>query len=156
MVAERDGDRALEMGVAGHRRVGVLRRAVEDRVRERVQPSIRLGARVGDVEPKCGRHLVVPRPPRMDLAAHLAEVALDRRVDVLVGLEQVAGADQGESLLGLGQLVVAEQAGGMQAVRVDQRPLDVVGQELGVVCAQELPHLGRQLAADPAGPERHD
>src|SRR5262245_31284646 len=43
----------------------------------------------------------------------------------------------------------------MQSLRVLERRRAVVRQQLGVVAAQELPHVGRQLALDAAGPERH-
>ena len=41
----------------------------------------------------------------------------------------------------------------MQSLRVQLRRLQVVGQQLGVVGVQERPRFGRQLGADPAGPQ---
>ena len=43
----------------------------------------------------------------------------------------------------------------MQPPRVLERRRAVVREQLGVVAAQELPHLGGEPAADAAGPERH-
>ena len=43
----------------------------------------------------------------------------------------------------------------MQPPRVLERRRAVVREQLGVVAAQELPHLGSEPAADAAGPERH-
>ena len=60
-----------------------------------------------------------------------------------------------EQALGLGELVVVEQAGRVQPPRVHGGRLAVVGEQLGVVGGQELGHLGRELAADASGPERH-
>ena len=104
VVAERDRDRALEVRVARHRRVGLLLGAVEDRGRERAQRLVGLGARVGDVEPERGRDLVVARAAGVDLAADVAEQPLDRRVDVLVGLLEVVDRDRREPRLGVAQL----------------------------------------------------
>ena len=89
----------------------------------------------------------------MDLPADVAELALDRRVHVLVALVDLL--DRGELLRHLGELRVVEDPGCVQALRVQQRSLQVVGEKLGVVGVQELPHLRRELAADAAGPQRH-
>ena len=54
------------------------------------------------------------------------------------------------------QLGVVEVAGGVQALGVEQRAPHVVGQQLVVGGAQELPYLGRELRpTDPTRPERH-
>ena len=45
--------------------------------------------------------------------------------------------------------------GGGEASRVLGRRLAVVRQELGVVDAQEAPHVGVESALDPACPRRH-
>jgi hypothetical protein len=38
---------------------------------------------------------------------------------------------------------------------MDERRVAVVGQELGIVGAEELPHFRRELRLDAAGPESH-
>ena len=93
----------------------------------------------------------------MDLAPDVAEQALDRRVDVLVGVEVAGGIlrDLGEARLDLVELLSREEPGGGQAPRVLGRRLAVVRQELGVVGAQELPDLGVESALDPARPRGH-
>ena len=55
----------------------------------------------------------------------------------------------------VGQLVVVEDPRRVQAPRVQQRRLQVVREELGVVGPQEVPDLRRELAADTPGPELH-
>ena len=89
----------------------------------------------------------------MDLAADLAELPLDRRVHVLVG--GVDLFDRRQPLGHLCELGVGEDAGGLEALRVQKRPLEVVGEQLGVVRMQEVPDLGAELRVDPAGPQRH-
>src|SRR4029079_17420925 len=95
------------------------------------------------------------RPAGVNLPPHLAERALDRRVDVLVLLGDRRQVEAGEDLLDLGQLVTREQPGGVQTRRMPQRPFAVVREQLRVVRAKELPHLGGEAAFDPAGPQRH-
>ena len=152
VVPERHRLCALQVRVTGHRRAGLRLGPFEDRARERGERSIGLGARVGDVEPERGCDLVVARASGVDLAADVAQLPLDRRVHVLVG--RVDPFDRRQLLGRLGQLVVVEDARGMQALRVQQRALDVVGQELRVARVQEVPHLRRELSLDPARPER--
>ena len=88
----------------------------------------------------------------MDLAADVAELALDRRVHVLVG--GVDRVDRGELLGHFGELGVVEDPRLVQAARVQQRRLQVVGQQLRVVGAQEGPHLRCEARRDASGPER--
>jgi hypothetical protein len=59
VVAERDRLRALQVRVAGHQRLGVLLRAVENHSGERLDSRNGLGARVESPEPKGGDDLVV-------------------------------------------------------------------------------------------------
>ena len=89
----------------------------------------------------------------MDLPADLAELALDRRVHVLV--RRIDRLDRFELRGHLRELAVVEDARGVEPLRVQQRRLQVVGQELRVVGAQEVPHLARELSADASRPERH-
>ena len=42
-----------------------------------------------------------------------------------------------------------------EPLRVQERALQVVGKQLGVVRVQEVPDLGGELRIDPAGPQRH-
>ena len=110
-------------------------------------------ARVYDIEPERGGDLVVARPACVDLAPDLTELRLDERVHVLSG--RIDGVEAAEHLAHFRQLVVVEQPGGVEPLGVQQRSLHVVRQELGVLRPQELPHLGRELRADPSRPERH-
>ena len=54
------------------------------------------------------------------------------------------------------ELGSGERAGNVLAVRVgvDPRALAVVREQLRIVRAEELPHLGGEAALDPSGPER--
>ena len=83
-MAHGDADRPLQMRVAGHRRLGIGIRAVENLNRERANCRVRLRARVADVQAQRRRDLVVARAPRVDLPPDLAELPLDRRMHVLV------------------------------------------------------------------------
>ena len=117
----------------------------------------RFGARVEHVEPERRRDLVVPRPAGMDLPPDIAELTLDRAVDILV-LGQIPGRverDLGEALLDLGQLVIRQQAGAVQPPGVLEARLAVVGQKLGVIRVEKGPDRRIERAADAARPERH-
>ena len=63
--------------------------------------------------------------------------------------------DLGEARLGLVELLVGQQARRGKAARVLGSRLAVVRQELGVVDAQEAPHVGVERALDPSRPRRH-
>ena len=152
-MAERHGLRALQVRVAGHRRLCVLRCTLENRSRKRRERSIRLDARVGNIEPERGGDLIVARAAGLDLPPDLAELRLDERVHVFGrGVDRVETA---ECLLYLRELAVVEDSRSMQALGMQERALHVVRQQLGVVGLQELPHLGRELRAHPSRPERH-
>ena len=114
---------------------------------------VRLRACGADVEPERSGDLVVARAAGVDLAADVAELALDRRVHVLVALVDLL--DRRELLRHLGELCVVEDPGRVQALRVQERALQVVGEQLRVVGVEEVPDLGRELAADAAGPQLH-
>ena len=76
--------------------------------------------------------------------------ARPRRVEVLLrGL-----SDLRQPTLDLVELLGA-QAAGSEPARVLGRGLAVVREELGVVGAEELPHLGVELLPDPPLPGRH-
>ncbi len=87
----------------------------------------------------------------MDLAADVAEQALDRGVDVLVGLvelvDRVASASRTSA-----SSASSRMPGRLEPLGVDQRPLEVVRQQLVVLRAQELPHLRRERARRPVPP----
>ena len=157
MVAERHRLAPLQVGVAGEQRVGLRLGEREHDERERLDLLPRLRARVEHVEAERRRDLVVARPAGVDLPPDVAELTLDRAVDVLV-LGQVPGRverDLGETLLDLGELVVREQAGAVQPPGVLEARLAVVRQELGVVRVEEGPDRRVERAADAARPERH-
>jgi len=146
--AAREAASALEVRVAGHQRVGLRLGERERDERKRVDRLTRALARVDDVETQRRGGLVVPRTTRVDLLADGAEEALDRRVDVLVRAEHRLGLvrDRREPLLDLAQLVRRQEAGPVQPRRVLGRGRAVVGKELEIVGAQELPHGGIELA----------
>ncbi len=157
MVAERHRLAPLQMGVAGEERVRLRLGDREHDERERLDLLPRLGARVEHVEPERGRDLVVARPAGMDLPPDVAELTLDRAVDVLV-LGEIPGRverDLGEAFLDLGQLVVRQQAGAVQPPGVLEARLAVVGEKLGVVRVEKGPDRRIERAADAARPERH-
>ena len=117
--------------------------------------SSALGGGVRDVEAEGRRDLVVAGAAGVDLAADVAEQALDRRVDVLVGGLEIVDGDPGEAPLDLGELVGREQPGCLEPRGVDQRSLQVVREQLVVGRAQELPHLRGEGRPDAPGPEGH-
>ena len=88
----------------------------------------------------------------MDLASDVAELALDRRMHVLVG--GIDRVDRRQLVGHLGELGIVEDPGFVQAARVQERRLQVIGQQLGVVGAQESPHLRCEARRDASGPER--
>ena len=152
-MSDHDADRALQVRVAGHRRLRVLLGAVENRRAERADCRVRLRARVAHVQAQRRRDLVVARTARMDLPTDLPELPLDRRVHVFIlGRERI---DLGEQHLDFGELVRREDAHRREPLRMLQRRRTVVGQKLRIVGAEELPHLDRRLPADAAGPQRH-
>ena len=76
----------------------------------------------------------------MDLAPDRAELALDRRVDVLVvRADHAAGGDAVERRLDRRQLLAREQAGRGEPPRVNSARPAVVGEQLGVIRLQERP-----------------
>jgi hypothetical protein len=92
----------------------------------------------------------------MDLAPELAELGLEERMHVLVLARRDRGMlELAEPLLDLGQLLGRQEARSVQALRVYERRAAVVRQELGVVAAQELAHLGHEPGSDTARPECH-
>ena len=157
VMPERDRLRALEVRVAGHQRLRLGLGEGENDEGERVDRLARLGAGVEHVHAKRGDDLVVARAPSVDLAPDLAELPLDRGVDVLVRLEVAVRVlrDLGEARLGLVELLVGQQTGGREPSCVLGGRLAVVRQELGVVGAQEPPHVGIESALDPPCPGGH-
>jgi hypothetical protein len=84
----------------------------------------------------------------MDLPADVAEQPLDRGVHVLVRLEHGVRLvrDRGQPLLHLVQLVRGEEPRAVEAGRVLRGRRAVVGEQLEVVGAEELPYGGIELA----------
>ena len=133
---------ALQVGVARHQRVGLGLGEREDHEAERVDLLPGFAAGVEHVQPERGGDLVVSRAARVDLPSDRPELALDRRVDVLV-VREVPGRvapDGRQPLLCVGELLVAEQPGSMEPLGVLEGRLAVVREQLGVVAAEELPH----------------
>ena len=139
MVAEVDRLRALQVGVARHRPVAVLVGEAEQALHRRPGELDRAqGVRLHDHRHVCG-DLVVAGAARVELARErpdlLAEQALDRHVDVLVGLVELEavlphpGPNALQAGVDLLQLVVVEDAQLEQAARVRLRLVDVVGRQ---------------------------
>ena len=158
MVAERHRLAALQVGVAGEQRVGLRLGEREHDERERLDLLPRLGARVEHVEAECRRDLVVARAAGVDLPPELAELPLDRAVDVLV-LGEVPGRverDLGEPRTPTSASSSSDsRPAAVQPPGVLEARLAVVRQELGVVRVEEGPDRRVERAADAARPERH-
>ena len=93
------------------------------------------------VQTEVERDLVVARPARVQRSPggrYLCQPALDRRVDVLIGVEKIEGAgiellaDAAKSTLDRGQLRGGEDAGGGEPARVRDAAGDVKGVELEI------------------------
>ena len=92
----------------------------------------------------------------MDLAAERAEQALDRGMDVLVRVTDLAlRRDLVEPRLHVAQLRLGEQARRVQAAGVLGRGGAVVREQLAVVGAQEGPHLLRERLLHACRPDGH-
>ncbi len=149
-MAERHGLTALEVRVPRHQRLGLGLRERERHERERVDLLASLCACVCDVQAQRGGDLVVARAARMDLPPDRPERPFDRRVHVLVGLEDRLGVvgDRREPLLDLVQLVAAEEPRAVEASSMLRARLAVVGKELRVVRAEQLPDRGVERGTD--------
>ena len=137
VVAEVDRLGALQVGVAGHRPVamalGQAEQALHRRPAELDRPQ---RVRLHDHR-HVGGDLVVARAPGVELAGEradrLAEQALDRHVDVLVGVVELEavlahlGPDPLQAGVDLAQLLVVEHADLPQPAGVGLRLVDVVG-----------------------------
>ena len=167
MVRQEHGLRALQMRVAGQVGVADLRRAT---CQGPLQPEnmadhpCELASRE---KPERRRDLVVPAPAGMELrpalGRELGDASLDRRVDVLVGLEEgeAAARQLGTRLSqGLDQgigLCAGQDPRPHEAVDVSDRALHVaVGEPLVEGQAGGERQQGvRRRGAHPAGPECH-
>ena len=113
------------------------------------------------------RHLVVARPPGVELAADGADPAGEQRLEVEVDvLERRVPGDRagldvepqgGEAALEGGDLLVGQQPGAAQAADVGDRPRDVVEGQLGVDLDRpgEVRHPRVRLVVEPAAPQPH-
>ena len=95
MVAQVHGLGALQVRVAGHLPVEVLRGALDEHGHQRGDRTLDLGCALARVHRQVGHHLVVARARRVQPAADrsddLRQAPLDRHVDVfVVGLEREA------------------------------------------------------------------
>ena len=142
VVAEVDGLGALEVGVAGHRPVLVRLGQRQQALHRRPAELDRLQRVDLDHHRHVGGDLVVAGAAGVELAGQrpdlLAEQALDRHVDVLVGVLEGeamlghAGAHPLQAGVDLGQLLRVENADPEQAAGVGPRLVDVVGRQLPV------------------------
>jgi hypothetical protein len=105
---------------------------------DRNRPDKLAGGRSA-IEPKVECHLVVSRPARMQRRPRrgdLSQPSLDRRVDVLIGVQELqrAGIDlafhPSKPALDGGELGRGQEPGGRQAARVRDAPCDVEGVQL--------------------------
>src|SRR6266545_7126452 len=92
----------------------------------------------------------------MDLPSHLAELTLDRGVDIFLARGNLAfGCDFRELDFDFGEFLVTEQPCRNKSPPVIESGRTVVREELRVVGAEEHPDLGGELAADASRPQRH-
>ena len=86
VVAEGDGLRALQMGVARHDRGGIGLRLVKERFEQRLRIGLDLADRIHQVKPEVDRHLVVAAARGVQLLADIAhplcELRLHEHVDI--------------------------------------------------------------------------
>ncbi len=132
----------LEMGVARHRRVERLGRALDQRPLHLGDPAVDAGDDLPEVQPLVERDLVVPGPSSVQLAADLAdhfhEPALDVRVDVLeLGTERERAvleltADLGQTFQDLLQLRRRQDAGALERACPRLAAGDVLGPQAAV------------------------
>ena len=157
VVAERHRLRTLQVRVAGHQRLGVLLGTVEDRTRERLDPASRLGAGVERPEPERGDDLVVAGPAGVDLPPDRSPSSRSIAECTSSSPRSIIDASSVGEPRARPRRAPRRSASpaASEPPRVDPRPLDVVGEELGVVGLDELPDLGRELALDASRPERH-
>ena len=86
-----------------------------------------------------------------------SRAALDRRVDVLVGIEVGRGilGDLCETSLDFVELFRRQKLNGGQSSRVQGGRFAVVGQKLRVIHAEKRPHLFVERSLDSPRPGRH-
>ena len=166
VVSEVHGLRALQVRVAGHRPVGVALGELQQALHQRAGQPTRQPRVVADEERDVRRHLVVPRPAGVELAAkradHLDQAALDGHVDVLLAL-----LDRERAALHLVRDVVrpssircsssvVEHPRPLQGPRMGPRLLDVVRGEPAIEADRGVqPHEERVRArreSAPCGP----
>jgi len=166
MVAEGDRLRDLQMRVAGHHRLGVGVREIEQRPLQAPDMRHALIDRGAQEQPHVGRHLVVAGARRVQPLARFADevgqAPLDVGVDVLErdGPGKVAGrnlrADLAKSLLDRREIGLADDPGRVQHARVGDRRLDVERGQAPVERDRRGEAL-RELAgrfAEPSRPQR--
>ena len=173
-MSQQDGLGALQMGVAGQRRVTRRGGAVEEDGLERVDTTRHVEAFASHEQPQRGGDLVIPAPAGVQLRARVArelgDPALDRGVDVLVGRRELERA-LGDLELGAVErreheraLLVGQQPDPGQHLDVRARSRDVVDRETRVerqALGEREQLVGRALTEaavpqglvhDPAGP----
>ena len=171
VVAEVDRLGALEVGVAGHRPVAVALGEAEDPAHHRAAELDRAQRVRLDDHRDVGRDLVVARAAGVELAGQRPDLgleqALDRHVDVLVGLLEFEpaladpGPDPFEAGVELLELLGAEDADLLEGAGVRLRLVDVVGGQAPVELdrAIEPPEAGVGVFAKARhriGPQRID
>ena len=160
------GCAAPRMRGAGHDRPGLLARARDERPHEHRDEALDPAAGGEDPHPQVGDDQIVAAPtgvqPGTDVAQPIRDAALDRRVDVLVGLieRELPLSDPAshirERLDERGGLLRRQQPGPLQSADVRDGRVDVVRGEPDVElhAASERVRLGRRRGREPAGPER--
>ncbi len=154
-MAERHRLRALQVRVARHRRVRLLAGALEDRVRERDERSVRLGARVRDVEPERGRDLVVARAAGVDLPPDLAEQPLDRASARPRPRDRRRRAAPQRRRAPRASSASSRIPAACSRSACSSVPCTSYGSSSASSDLQERPHLRREIRADASGPQRH-
>ena len=165
VMAYGDRLRPLQVGVAGHRPVGMAARLGCQHLDHESQAFDDRGGSSPAVEPQVEGDLVVAGAAGMQpgggVRVQLAEAPLNRCMDVLVGIHEhkLAGlelaADGFEAPLHAAELLLGQEAGSLQRTGVSQAPEHVVlGQfDVDVERAGEPLQLGQEWLLEPPSPE---
>lgn len=138
-MANSDGLRALKVCVTRHNPPGVAVGLPAEGLDDRCDLGHQLAGGGAAVETEVQRDLVVARPARVQRGAgrrDFGEPALDRRVDVLVGVLESEGsrvqlsADAAQPSFDGGQLPGGDDPGGCKAASMGEAAGDVKGIEL--------------------------
>src|SRR5579885_902932 len=177
-MSERDGLRALQMGIARHHRVDIAPGDTDEGAAQGGDPFFDLADLIAQVKPEVEGDLVVARTGGVKLPAGIAdycdEPAFDREMDVLVGDVEAESAridialDAPEPALDCARLRDLDQSDARQHPRMRDRTHDVMAVEPAVEGQRRCERLdfGQARAAEapanqvarsgrPGGPRTH-